>query len=134
MEFDKTLRFWYPHVAHDAWIDFSSQTIGTQGKSPFFFPPLFFISLTIFLSLMFVFLLSSTFFLYPSNSFLFCSHPHLLIFSFLFFLLFLSFSLSFHFLLSLFLIVIDLIGQVGKLPPHFPSLPHVLFPHFSLFS
>ena len=27
MEFDETPRFWYPRIAHDAWIDFSSQTV-----------------------------------------------------------------------------------------------------------
>ena len=27
VEFDETPRFWYPRVAHDAWIDFNTQTV-----------------------------------------------------------------------------------------------------------
>ena len=110
MEFDKTPRFWYPRVALDVWINFSSRTVGVSRKSPFlFFSPhsLYFYSISFLSSpclLPFLFFSFLFFLSYPLSILPFvCSH---LIFSFLFFLLFHFFSfLSFSPFTSLFLIL-----------------------------
>ena len=85
MEFDETSRFWYPRVARDEWINFSSRTVefrpSKSRENPFF---CFFI-----LSLSF----SIRFLISP----LFASLPLFLLFS-----PFLSFPYPPHFLLSLF--------------------------------
>ena len=97
-EFDETLRFWYPLVAHDVWIDFS------LGPSRFDRQNVEKISLFVFLSPFFL-SFSIRFFSLPCLLFFFFSflssliHPH-------FFLLFvssLSLFISFHFLFSHFL-------------------------------
>ena len=144
MEFDETLRFLYPCVARDAWIDFSSRTVELQPserwENLFFF---FFLSLSPFLLLSFLpflhFLLihpNSFFFFLLLSSFPF-NFPFFFYFSH-FFLSFIfssiSFSIFLHFLFSFYLILIIRIGQVGKLPPHFPSLTHVILSIFLIFT
>ena len=108
-KFDETPRFWYPHVARVAWIEFSSRTIELQPSEcrknlPLLFLSPFSISLYPFF---FSFSPSSTEF-----PLLVCSYP-ISIFSFSYFFFshfsFPSFSLFFHFfslILSFYLILI----------------------------
>ena len=139
--FDETPRFWYPHVARDAWIDFNTRTVEIRSleyqKNPLFCVSLFSLSLSIrfffffpvcfpypsFFSFSFSFSppLSTKF-----SSFLLFSPTsisHLLIFSSLSFS---SLYLFLHFLFSP-LILFDrhphrpnLSQKWGKLPPTFP--------------
>ena len=130
MEFEETQRFWYTHVARNAWIDFSSWTVELrflERRENLIL--CFSLYLSFFLSLISLFFFFSYSPLLPTEppSFV-CSQ---LIFSFIIFLLFLSFSLFLHFLLSFpsfslfssFLIPFDFpsteLIKVGKLPPTF---------------
>ena len=92
----------------------------------------------------FIFFPFSLFFLSTETPFFFClllsSFPfHFpfslisLIFYLSFIFSYISFSFFLHFLFSLYLILIIRIGQVGKLPPHFPSLTHVILSNFLIF-
>ena len=118
VEFGETSRFWYPHVVHDAWIDFSSWTVELQPSKSRKNLPLLFISpfsLSLSLSIRFLFLLfffasllsfpfSFLFLSPPPNSpslGLFLSYFHFLIFlNFLPFLFFFIFYFLFFFSFS----------------------------------
>ena len=135
MEFNKTPRFWYPRVAHDAWIDFNTRTVKLRPSerrknSPF--------SSSSFLPLLSGFLSFShvCFPFFPFAPFLSTKHPsfcliatHFLIFLFLLFLLFLSFSLFSPFT-SLFLILIHQIFLFF----FFPFFHFLLYLFFFIFS
>ena len=109
VEFDETLRFWYPRVACDAWIDFSSRTVEIRPSeyrenlhSCFSLSTRFhlFLSCWPFPFLFFLGFYFSLFYLsikFPFFSF--CSHPHLFIFSFSLFFIF-SFLSFFFFIFS----------------------------------
>ena len=139
MEFDEILRFWYSCVARDAWIDLSSRTVELRPlkrRENLHFFSLSHLSLSVcfFLSFFSYFLSFFPPLLSLRNFFLFCSHPHLLISQFsLVSLLFSLLSFSPFTSLSLFLIPIIRIGQARKLPPHFPSLTHVILSIFLIF-
>ena len=144
MEFDKTLRFWYPRVARVTWIDFSSRTVELQPSEcleNLHFSFLYSLSLSLFASLMFDFFFLSfsflAFLLFPflflfsyglilsHGNCLFCFVPiHFFsIFLFLFF-----FSIFFSFLLSFYLILIhplNLSKSGGNFPP-LSSMPLVI--------
>ena len=103
MEFDKPQRFWYPRVARDVWINFSSRTVGPPRKSPFLFlSPFsirFFFLYLLLASPLFFYVGFSPFLPYPTHSslcFLFISFPFHFLFSLIF--SFLSFSHLFLFL------------------------------------
>ena len=139
-EFDETPRFWYLRVAHDAWIDFYSQTVEIrqskcQKNLPFCFSLLFLSLYPILLSL--PCLLSLIFFLF----FYFLSsliYPPFLIL----FVPSLSLFISFHFLFSFFLFSSFFsflllaspthMDKWGKLPPHFLPWPLVITKFFFL--
>ena len=132
MDFDETPRFWYPHVALDAWIGFSSRTVELRSKEcrenlPFCFS-LPFLSLSLSLSL------------YPIS---FPSSPCLLHFIFLFFSFPISTEFFFPFFLFLFYFFFFLFSfglhqpnglTVGETFPHFPPLPLVITTMFLLIS
>ena len=136
MEFDETQRFWYPRVAHDAWINFafcsnktySLVSVNLREKwNPFFF----------FLSFSCSFLPS---FSLPLLSF-FYSFIFLLIhlhFLLLFVLILLSFSFSFSsfpfYFLFFFFTLLPVWIKVGETSHHFPPLTHVTFTFFLDFS
>ena len=115
VEFDETPRFWYPHVACDAWIDFSSWTVELQPSEyrenlHFFSLSHFSLSLSIRslpLPPSFFSSLSSISSYPPELPFFFfvcSSHHFLFIFLFLLFLSFFFLSFIFSFIsLSLFL-------------------------------
>ena len=138
LEFDETPRFWYPHVALIAWIDFTFCSYETD--SPIFLDlrdkrkPFFFFSLSLssahflpfLFSIFFPFLLS-----YLPNFLFVCSHPH-------FFLIFL-FLIYFFFLFFIFLFFFSH-TQIDQSGGDFPPLssfatchPHIFFPYFSYF-
>ena len=146
MEFDETPRFWYPRIALDAWIDFSSRTIELRPsecqENLIFCFSLPFLSLFISLSPSLLFS-SPPFFLffpfslsYPPNfPSLVCSPSYFFfIFHFLFFLFSLifsslSFSLIFSFIfsfLSLFFIIINrMVPEWSKSGGNFPPLSSI---------
>ena len=121
MEFDETQRVWYPRVARDAWIDFSSQIVElrpSEHRENLFFFSLPFLSLSL------------------------CLLPHCPIFPLLVFLSFPPFSLLFLFSFGLilshrivsFLFVCSLLIFLIFSFSHFPSFSLLfLFLHF-LFS
>ena len=154
MEFDETPRFWYPHVARDVWIYFSSERVElrlSEHREIFFFFSLSFpflsLSFSLFASPMSDFFLSFSFLaflLFPFYflSFLVLSYPTEFSPLSHFFFSFLSFSHSFLFLI-LFLFSFGLHQpngpKSGKLPPpssfatcHSPIFLN--FFHFPLFS
>ena len=107
LEFCETPRFWYPHVALVAWIDFNSRTVKVQPserreKLPFLFSALSSLSLSIrFLSLPLLFASPLIFFFFPFSP----SYPLNILFvyspsHFLTPYFSLSFSLYLHFLFS----------------------------------
>ena len=121
-EFDETPRFWYPCVAHVAWIDFSSRTVEFRpSECRENFPPLF-------LSPLFLFLSFFLFFFSPFHRIppiLVCSYP-ISIFSFSHFSpisLFLNFRFAFLFFSPIFLFnphpSTKFVNKWGKLPPTF---------------
>ena len=134
VEFDETPRFWYPSVALNTWIDFSSRTVWyrpSECRKNFSF--CFSLSLYLIYFLSSPCLLPFIFFFFPFLPFLSTEHPsfcllpsHFLIFSFLFSYLshffILSFSRLFLFLPFLFSIShLDCINRMvqkwGKHPP-----------------
>ena len=135
VELDETSRFWYPHVAHDAWIDFSSWTVELRPSKrrenlQFFFISPLSLSLSPFASLpplsnallpLFAPHLFPFHFLFLFSP-IFSSLYFLFIFSFLFLFLFSHFSISpFDFFPSTEFI------KVGETSPHFP-LSHLSSP------
>ena len=131
MEFDEIPRFWYSHIACDAWIDFSSRTIELR-QSERRENLLFFYSLSLSLSVCFFLSLLSCFlslfpplhFLYLLNSFTHvCSHLifsfSLFFFRFSFIFLFSFFFSSLTFLFLLFDFFQPNLSKWGKLPPTF---------------
>ena len=143
MEFDEIIRFWYPSVARDVWIDFNTQTVELRPSerrknSPFSsssflpllscflsFSPVCFPSFSIFFS--FLFSLS-----YPPNILSFvCSH---LIFSFFFYFyhfLFYFFFFIFYFLFLIWIASTEWAKSGGNFPP-LSSIATCRHRHFSL--
>ena len=139
MEFDETPRFWYPRIALDVWINFSSSTVELRSSEcrenlHFCFS----------LSIRFIFFppsvcFPSFFFLlpYPLNFPLFvCSHP-ISFFSFLSFSHFFFSSLSFpsfsifYFLFLIWIASIKWSKSGGNFPP-LSSIPTCHQHHFSI--
>ena len=157
VEFDETPRFWYPRVARDAWIDFSSQTVELlplerRENLSFCFSLLsfsfsirfFFLSLLL-ASYLFFSVGFSPFLPYPTHPLFVCS-PFPFPFHFLFSLIFsyLSFSLLFLFLHFVFSFspldcINRMVPKVGNFLPtsSFATCHYHIFLnffHFSLFS
>ena len=150
VEFDETPRFWYPSVALNTWIDFSSRTVWyrpSECRKNFSFCfslSLFdlFSFLPLFASLHFFFLSFSPFLIHRTSFLLFASisFSHFLIS----FLLFISFFHSFIFSsisfssFSLFYFSFGLHQpngpKVGETSPRFPPLPLVITTIFLLIS
>ena len=154
-EFDETPIFWYPRVARDAWIDFSSWTVDLRTlecqENPAFLSLSFFPSLSLSLSLSFSLSLSLyLFFLSLFPCLFFFSSPCLpsfpslshriplpsclflsnfsISFSFSHFFLFSHFLIFFFFSFLLLLASPTRMDQVGETSPHFPPLPLSSFP------
>ena len=144
MEFDETPRFWYPHVACDAWINFSSRTVKLQPSErrenlPFFFLSLLSLSLYPFSS---SFSLPVCFSSYPLNFlfFLFVSPSHFLIFSFLIFSLISLIFPFFHFLFYFFFFLFSFLFPIwiastewSKSGGNFPLLSSIATCHSHIF-
>ena len=136
MEFDETPRVWYPHVARDVWINFSSRIVKFRSSErrenlPFSSSLSLFFFLS-FLSCLFSFFPPLFFYIHRIPS-LVCSHPRLFsffIFSFLHFL-HSSFSLFSSFLILFDFVLHELI-KVGKFPPTFLTC-HMSSPCFFFF-
>ena len=138
LEFDETTRFWYPCVAHIAWIDFNSRIVEIRPserreKSPFSFLPLSSSSPTFFPSLLCPIFLPFFFFGFPIFFSFFPSYPPNSFFFFFFFAPILFFLFIFHFLFSfifssfsfslfssLFTSPTRIDKKEGETSPHFP--------------
>ena len=135
MEFDKTPRFWYPCVALDAWIDFSSRTVDLRPSEcrenlHFFLSPL-----SLFIYIRFIFFRppvcfpSFLFFFFPFLPFLSIKHPSFCLHPSPFSLIYLIFSLlSF----SPFTPLFD--HHPSNFPFFFPFFHFLLYVFFFLFS
>ena len=149
MEFDENPRFWYPRVALNALINFSSRTVELQPSEcrknlPFCFS--LSLPIRLLLSLLFIFLLScfslspeflAFHFVCSYYHFPFSSSPyfHFLFFFHFFFSSFffsLPFSLFSSFLIFFYFLLSGLI-KMGETFPHFPHMSLVFFTQFPYF-
>ena len=140
VELNKTSRFWYPRVALDAWIDFSSRTAELRLSEcwenlhfcfflslyPISFPP----------PLLFCFPLPHFSFLIHQTYFSFCLFPHLI---FSFFSYFSQFPF-FHLLLYLFFFIFSFLHLIwiastewSKSGGNFPPLSSIATCHSHIF-